>query len=172
MTISINSVSALTQITATSIQATAPASINAGDAIFNFCIAFGTSATASISGGYTNDSPVAQPQILAARAVGVGGGADVMPTFTWSSSIYTAAFAVSVSGMDTTFTPQFTFASKGTTSTNNISSPSVSRTPGVNNSIVFILAKRDKTATSDSLVYPNPSGWSSLIALGGGANVN
>lgn len=156
-----------------------PAGITAGMALYLATGAFGgsSSLTTAPGGTWVNDSPnSAANQIMLFRTVAAGG--DTIPSIQWSGAGYSVAIAFAFSGINPTFAPIFNTtpvskaAEKQTTSTNVISSPSVTRTPNLNNAMCIFFGKRDKSSTSNGLVYNNPTGWNSVIAAAGGANVD
>lgn len=147
-----------------------PSGIVAGYGLYLAMIGFAGTTLTGPGAPWVNDSPNGSAlQLKLFRTVAVGG--DTIPSV-GSGVGYAAAIAFCVSGVDTSFTPVFTIAEKATTSNNTISSPSVTRTPGVNGAFCVILGKRDKTATSNGSVYGNPAGWFSILAAAGLANVD
>lgn len=170
MSVSLISVGTLDQISGGTLNPGTPSGILAGDSLYLAMVGFAGTTLNGPSSPWVNDAPNGSAlQLKLFRTVAVGG--DTIPSVSVSSG-YGAAIALCVRGADTTFTPVFTIAEKATTSSNTISSPSVTRTPSVAGSICFILGKRDKTAASNASVYSNPAGWSSILAAAGLANVN
>lgn len=175
MSIARGSIGTIDRITNGTLNPGTPAGAASGGTFLLWTICFAATGTLTTPSGWsvvTQHSSVLQANCYALPIV---TGSETVPSLTWSGSAYTAAIAAYFTGMDNTFTPTFSAAEKSTTSTNTISSPSVTRTPTIPNTFACIFGKRDKTAASNGAVYGFPAGFTEIIVGGdvpNGSNVS